>query len=176
MGQAWVLTFFIHDVNLVNLISFIYIFFFIFQTASAWGAKRSKLPGFQMREIVRWLSRKGSLDWWKRLTNWAFCVIVKSRWLSSIHTINYSNMHQPTWIKCCLNTQVICLTWILCKDLRKCSSEFWNMNFMIFFVSECINLMDLVPGYYRKYHSKLGYKSTICKEQAWKSFSELWSR
>ena len=105
MGQAWVLTFFIHDVNLVNLISFIYIFF-IFQTASAWGAKRSKLPGFQMREIVRWLSRKGSLDWWKRLTNWASCVIVKSPWLFSIHMEKCSNMLQMIWIRCCSSTQV----------------------------------------------------------------------
>ena len=71
-----------------------------------WDGKKLAFSGLQTREIVKWLSPNGSLDWWKRLTNWASCVIVKSPWLFSIHMEKCSNMLQMIWIRCCSSTQV----------------------------------------------------------------------
>ena len=77
-----------------------------FQQLLPWDGKKLAFSGFQTREIVKWLSPNGNLDWWKRLTNWASCVIVKSPWLFSIHMEKCSNMLQMIWIRCCSSTQV----------------------------------------------------------------------
>jgi len=52
----------------------------------------------------RWHLRSGNLAWWRKHTNWAFCVIVRLLWSSSTGQTDCSSMQALIWTASCWDT------------------------------------------------------------------------